>query len=158
MNSNIFRNFIFWFFHVKFSSMITPRNLTEFSLLNSMLWKVMVGSYNGRESHIDTLWNKTCFVFLAFSESLFAKNHSLTSFNSLLTIWKSVFIFLWESERFVSSAKIIGSKYFVTLLRSLTKIRNNKDPKIELWGTPHVIVSIFRCLSPYVINSFLFDK
>ena len=32
------------------------------------------------------------FVFVfAFSESLFAKSHSFTSFNSLLTIWKSDF-------------------------------------------------------------------
>ena len=137
--------------------------MIEFSLLISMLLNVIVGSCDGKESHIDTLWSKTYFVFVfccffAFSESLFAKNHSLTSFNSLLTIWKSAFIFLREEKRFVSLANIIGSKYFVTSWRSLTTIRNNKGPKIEPWGTPHIIVFIFVCLSPYFINYFLFDK
>ena len=64
--------------------MKTPRNLIVFSLLISMLLNVIVGSCEG-ENHTLTLF--------AFSESLFAKNQSLTSFNFLLTIWKNVLYF-----------------------------------------------------------------
>ena len=56
--------------HVKFSSIITPRNLIESSLLLLILLNVIVGSCDGRESHIEILWNKTYFVFFAFSERL----------------------------------------------------------------------------------------
>ena len=126
-NSNILKNLFsttsIWFFHVKFSSLITPRNLPGFSLLISMLLNVMDGSCNRRESHIGSLQSKT--YFFVFSENL-------ASFNSLLRIWK----------RFVSSANIFGSKC-VTLWRSLTKIRNKKGPKIEPWGIPILIVSSF---------------
>ena len=73
--------------------MIMPRNLTEFSLLISMLLNAMVGSCNGRQSDIAHEIKHT-LLFFAFNESLFAKNHLFPSFNSLLTIWKSVFIFL----------------------------------------------------------------
>ena len=41
--------------HVKFSSIITPRNLIEFSLLILILLNVIVVSCDGRESHIETL-------------------------------------------------------------------------------------------------------
>ena len=80
-NSNIFRNLLsttsILFFHVKFSSMIMPRNLIEFSLLVSMLLNAIVDSCNRGDSHIDSLWNKTYFILFVFSGSLFAKNHSL---------------------------------------------------------------------------------
>ena len=33
---------------------------------------------------------------------------------------------------FVSLADIIGSEYFVTLWKSLTKIGNNKGPKLSI--------------------------
>ena len=41
-----------------------------------------------------------------------------------------------NTKRFVSTA----------LWRRLKNSRNNKGPKIEPWGTPHVIVSISVCL------------
>ena len=47
------------------------------------------------ENHTLTLYEIKHILFLfTFSEGLFAKSHSLTSFISLLTTWKSVFIFL----------------------------------------------------------------
>ena len=85
-------------FHAKFTTMITPRNLAEFSLLVLTLFNVVVDSLNRRELHIDTLIIFLqlvmifFFFFFAFNESFFAKNHLLTSFISLLTT--SVFIFL----------------------------------------------------------------
>ena len=70
-----------------------------------------------------------------------------------------VFLHIHENEkRFVLSTNITRSNYFVNLQRFLTKIKNNNRPKIKPWGTPYLIVSIFVCLSPYIINCFLFDK
>ena len=82
-NFNIFRDFILYDFN-----MIFPCQGENFSMLSRF-------SATG-ENHTLLLYEikHTLFfllVFFAFSESLFAKNHSCTSFNSLLTIWKKVF-------------------------------------------------------------------
>ena len=50
----------------------------------------------------------------------------------------------------IKKVRIIGKHYLLRLnilsQRSLTKIRNNKGPKIEPCGPPHVIASIFVCI------------
>ena len=65
-------------FQVIFSSIITPRNLTEDSRLISILLKVIVGNLNGILSHVLGLWKNRYLVFPALRDSLFAINHSLT--------------------------------------------------------------------------------
>ena len=48
-------------------------------------------------------------TFFAFSESLFAKNHSFTSFSSLLTIWKKCFYTFMK----IKKVCIVGEHYWV---------------------------------------------
>ena len=64
-------------FQVIFSSVITPRNLTEDSPFILILLKILVGNLNGILSHALGLWKNRYLVFPALRD-LFAKNHSLT--------------------------------------------------------------------------------
>ena len=65
-------------FQVIFSSVITPRNLTEDSRFISIQLKILEGNLNGILSRALGLWKNRYLVFPALRDCLFAKNHSLT--------------------------------------------------------------------------------
>ena len=73
----------------------------------------MVGNSNWRESRIDTLWDKTYIVFVLF---YLVKGYLRKTINKFQFTVNDLEVFLYFYE---------NKKYFVTLWRSLTKIRNN---------------------------------
>ena len=69
-------------FQETFSSMITPRNVTEISLFISKLFSVTAVSFNGVLSLARSLWKSVKFVLRGFREILLKLNQSLTCFSS----------------------------------------------------------------------------
>ena len=141
--------------------------MTKLGLLILLLLNVIVGSCNGIESHIQHRIiqshsiKSNILIFFFFLHLVKACLLKTIHAEVLIHCYQfgKVFLHIHENEkRFVLSTNITRSNYFVNLQRFLTKIKNNNRPKIKPWGTPHLIVSIFVCLSPYIINCFLFDK
>ena len=118
-----------WYFQVKFSSIVSPRNLVVFTRDSSVPSKITdVFGTSDLSFESATLWlyfvicgvpSTIKFVLLALTESLFALNQLLTSSNSLLIklIWLA--IFLWEYKIVVSSANNIKSRTSEVLVISL---------------------------------------
>ena len=61
---------------------------------------------------------------------------------------------LCEKKRFVSFANMIGFSTFEVWCKSFTYNRNNKGPKIDSWGIPHVTVAFLVELSSKEINYY----
>ena len=98
--------------------------------------------------HMSGYWSNTALarilylkmVFPTLSDSLFAKNHSLSLIDSSLTILKIVFkLLLSKKKKIASPANIIGTSTFEELRRSFTYSKNNNDPSIESCDTPDLI-------------------
>ena len=84
-------------FHDKLSSNKTPRDFIVLALLISSLIIFNVGRKKGMLYLLPDLWNKEILVFLAFSGSLFAENHSLTLINS--TVLNNVLMLLCSKKK-----------------------------------------------------------
>ena len=134
---SMFRNFIFydstWFFWVGFSSIVTTRNLTKFVVLISMLLNIMVGSYHGTKTPFrfmkHNILSSFCSSWKLMSESI----HSQVFI--YYQLFGKVFLHFYKNKKgfiVLSLLKIIESKYFFTLWRWLTKIRNNNGPKTSI--------------------------
>ena len=89
-------------------------------------------------------------VFLTFSDSLVAENHSLILNNSSLIVLNNVFMLLCSKKKFVSSANVIGTSTFEQLGRLFTYNKNYNGPSIGLCGTPHLIF-VFNVSADLVI-------
>ena len=107
------------FLQVRFSSKITCKNLTSYSLFIIDLLIFISGYYKRNIVSLTKLVKKYIFGLPVFSESLFALNHSCMFMSSWLTIWNNAFMSWLEKNRFVSSANIIGFNILDALLRSL---------------------------------------
>ena len=89
----------------------------------------------------DDLWKKENLVFWTFNDNLLALNQLLTLVSSLFIFSNKMLMSLCEKKRFVSSANMIGFSTFEVWCKSFTYNRNNKGPKMDPWGTPHVTVT-----------------
>ena len=123
------------------SSVNTPKYLTEVIRFISLSFINNDGSFKGILSFSRALWKNVYLVLSLFRDNLFALSHLKTLFSSKLAVWKSSSLFLWEKNRFASSANIMGSSISDTLNKSFTHImtRNQISHKC--------ITKIFRLLS-----------
>ena len=78
------------------------------------------------------------FVFLRFSESLFALIHSVSLSNSKLTVFIRVLGLSCEKKTLESSAKSMKERMSDDLQKSLIYSINNSGPKRLPWGTPQL--------------------
>ena len=131
-----------WSFQVKFSSMRKPRNLVLFTRDNSTLSKITLILFSG----LEVWWVVPIimkFVLLAFTDNLLVLNQFVTSFNSVFIKSTLLLIYLSEHKMVVSSAKSINWSIFDVFTISLMYSLNKSGPKIEPWGTPHIISRFF---------------
>ena len=101
-----------WFFHVRHSSMSTPRNFVNFTLSSAVLSSK---TFKSSCVLVDVIWGVPIimeFVWEAFTHNLFALNQLVTSSNSLFTISILLLISLCEYKMVVSSANNIKSSTF----------------------------------------------
>ena len=138
-----------WYFHIKFSSIVSPRNFVFFTRSSSVPSKITDVFAISDSSLVSTLFwlhavifgvtSTIKFVLLAMTKSLFATNQMLTSSYSLLIklIWLA--ISLWEYKIVVSSTNKIKSRTSEILVISLMWRTKSKRPKIEPCGTPQII-------------------
>ena len=106
-----------WFFHVTFSSMITPRKSTVFSfnfdVIESNCRRM------GQNCHqFATLWNKTCLVLVKFSESL-----------GVIHLWRPN---LTKLTKFVTPYPLHPQKWTIELLLKNNRFRKN----VAIFETP----------------------
>ena len=69
--------------------------------------------------------------FSAFSDSLFAENHSLVLINLSLTVLNNALMLLCSRRKSVLYTDIIGTSTFEGLGRSFTCKKNNNGPSAE---------------------------
>ena len=124
-----------WSFQNNFLSMITPRNLVllvSLIISSSMLiFKLGWGLF--------LLENIMKCVFMIFKDILFAFNHKENSFNSVFRVFKIKSASLPLINKLLPSANNIGNVYWQTEARWFIYNRNNREPRIDPCGTPHLI-------------------
>ena len=79
----LFSTVCIWSLHVRFSSIQTPKNIIEDSLLTVNPFRFRFGSRNEILSFLDDFWKKESLVFLTFNDNLLALNQLLTFVSSL---------------------------------------------------------------------------
>ena len=117
------------------------KNFIEDSPSTVNLFIFRFGSRSGMLSFFDDFWKKEYLVFLAFNINLLALNQLLTFVSYLFTFSNKMLMTLRENKRFMSSTNMIGFSIFEAWCKSFTCNKNNKSPKIDLWGTPHITVA-----------------
>ena len=130
-----------WSLHVRFPSIQTPKNFIEDS--RSIVSPFIFSSEAATEYYLFSMIcgkKKTCF-FLTFNNNLLALIQLLTFVSPLFIFSNKMLMSLCEKKRFLSPASMIGFSTFEAWCKSLTCNRNNKGPKMDLWGTPHVTVT-----------------
>ena len=140
----IFRDIVFEiqsmrFFHVRHSSMSTPRNFVNFTLSSPVLSSK---TFKSSRVLVDVIWGVPIIMKLAleaFTDNLFALNQLVTSSNSLFINSILLLISLCEYKMVVSSANNIKSSTFEVYVISFTYYIKRRGPSIESCGTPHVI-------------------
>ena len=98
------------------------------------------------------VWNKTNLVLSVFSDNLLAQSHSCTLQSSLLIVNSSDCKFLWEWDKFESSAKRWRSRTEDALLKSFMYNRKRRGPSTDPWGTPQVTDFCSDAIIPIVTN------
>ena len=132
-----------WSFQDNLLSMMTPRNLVlAVSLIVSP--SILIHILGWGLFLLEIIMK--C-VFLIFKESLFAFNHKEISFNSLFMVLMIKSGSLPLINKLLSSANNIGNVHSQTEARSFMYIRNNRGPRIDPCGTPHLI-NWLRDLTP----------
>jgi hypothetical protein len=125
-----------WSFHVKFWLKITPKNLVletcSILVLSINMSKLLV-------TGLVLVAKIMKFVFLIFSDNLFNLNQYDILVSSLLTLAIRLFKFVSLINRLVSSANIIMLNSLETLTMSLIYKMNKRGPRMDPWGTPHLI-------------------
>ena len=150
-----------WFFHVRFLSMITPKNLVELTLFKDTPSSLILRfSFSKSLELVDTdsfntlmswfismnflvLWwvpSTMLFVLPALTDNLLAWNQLHISCSSLLIYSFWDVISGWENNKVVSSANRISSSKEVVFTISLIYNMNNNGPRIDPWGTPQLII------------------
>ena len=135
---------LMWFFHVKHSSISTPRNFVNFTRSSAVLSSI---TFKSSRAFVDVIWgvpNIMKFVLLAFIDNLLALNQLFTSCNSSFTIFILLFMSLCEYKIVVSSANKIKSRIFDVYVISLTYNIKSSGPSMEPCGTPQMIFSGFE--------------
>src|ERR1043165_1836489 len=102
--------------------------------------------------------NKMKLVFTRFSDNLLALNHSPTNFSSILIVFTSTSIDLFDMNTLVSSANMIKWRSDEAFEISFTYIKNSRGPNIEPCGTPHVMSEICEICPLYGTHCLLFLK
>ena len=105
---------LMWFFHVRHSSISTPRNFVNFTRSSAVFSSI---TFSSSRAFIDVMWgvpNIMKFGLLAFIDSLLALNQLFTSCSSSFTIFTLLFISLFEYKIVVSSANKIKSRILST--------------------------------------------
>ena len=124
-----------WSFQDNLLSMITSRNLVLLvSLIISPSMLIFISGWG-----LFLLENIVKCVFLIFKDSLFAFNHKEISFNSVFRVFIIKSASLPLINRLLSSANNIGNVYGQTEARSFIHKRNNRRPRFDPCGTPHLI-------------------
>ena len=125
--------------HDRSSSMYIPRVLLAVTLLTWSFPSLMLnGCIRFVILCLDAISMYSVLVTLILN--LFAVSQSLTISSFELTdSWTSLKQ-APVTEMFVSSANILVFAWFRQHGRSLIYRRNSKGPRIEPWGTPHVII------------------
>jgi hypothetical protein len=80
--------------------------------------------------------NLIIFILSKFINKLLAGNNLIIQQGTKSDTEQKSLKFLLEIMTLVSSASISGCDTEFILRRSLIYIMNNRDPKIDLWGTP----------------------
>ena len=117
-------------------SMMTPRNLV--SVTSMILFLSIDISFLDRGTYFAV--KSMTFVLSMFRESLLALTHAYTLAIYLLISETISFRLYPVANRFVSSAKRIGMKYSETWGKSLIYNKKSKGPRMDPWGTPHLIL------------------
>ena len=142
-----------WSFQFNFSSIMIPKNL-GFVTSVIELFSIFIVNF---ALHLFRM-NSMHWVLSTFNVNLFTFSHFAISFNSVFSIHSisSRFFPFWN--KFESSAKKIGIVYLQTLARSFIYTKNNKGPKMDPWGTPHLMFINLYCSLLYVTYCFRFIK
>ena len=128
-----------WFFHLRHSSMSTPRNFVNFTISSAVLSSKM---FKFSRALVDVIGDVPIimkFVLDAFTDNLFALNQLVTSSNSLFINSILLMIFYCEYKMVVSSANNINSSTFEVYVILFTCNIKRRGPSIEPCGTPHKI-------------------
>jgi len=139
--------------HLKFSRWYPGYSLHWLSMLTDMFLSIDIFSFLFVLEQ-----NKIKFVFSRFNDSLFALNHSPTSFNLALILLASSPIDPSDINTLVSSANITKLSSEDVLEKSFTYIRNNKGPNTEPCSTPQVTLDTCDVCPLYETLCFLFLK
>ena len=148
----LFSRYFMCSFHDKLSSNKAPRNLIVLALSISWMFVFNVGRWERILYFLRNLWNNENLVFPAFSDSLFAENHTLILIN-----WSLTLIMMWLCYR--AQKNIVCEHYWrknIWRIREMAYInKNNDSPSNEPCGTPHLI-SFFTVLEDSVIFIYFF--
>ena len=151
--SFIFSYFFFKIFYV-FFPMISYPLIRQWQKALSISWMFVfnVGRWERILYFLRNLWNNENLVFPAFSDSLFAENHTLILIN-----WSLTLIMMWLCYR--SQKNIVCEHYWsknIWRIREMVYInKNNDSPSNEPCGTPHLI-SFFTVLEDSVTFIYFF--
>ena len=136
----LFSRYFMCSFHDKLSSNKAPRNLIVLALSISWMFVFNVGRWERILYFLRNLWNNENLVFPAFSDSLFAENHTLILINWLLTL-----IMMWLCYR--AQKNIVCEHYWsknIWRIREMAYInKNNDSPSNEPWHSTLDI--LFHC-------------
>ena len=95
-------------FHERFSSVSTPRNFVTFSLSMTILSIFKKGSDSLKNLFFEAGWNREYFIFVKFSDNLFALNQRDVLLSSSSYQKKKSPTCMPERNKLVSSANMIG--------------------------------------------------
>ena len=139
-------------FQDKLESNMTPRNLVDVTI-SVLLPSIYM--FIGCESILNLGPKIIACVLSRLSESLLALNHWINKGISLLSLLVRAWVLLPVIKRLESSANIIGENRVEIEPRSFIYRRNRIGPRMEPWGTPHLIILVEELTPLYVVNCFL---
>ena len=122
-------------FHFSLSVKITPKNFVSYCLINKVSC-ILIFKFE-----IFSLLKIIYEVLSRFRDNKFALNHSFITANSEFIIFSICCTDFPVKNKLVSSANIIVDNILEAKLRSLIYIWNRTGPKIDPWGTPHLIIA-----------------
>jgi hypothetical protein len=126
-------------FHESLESIMTPKNF-DFSTVSKVCSLILI------LISLEILFFFGAkiieWVFFIFRESRLAVSHS-TSFGISSLIWDcSISRFGPDTNKLESSAKSKDERTVENLARSLMYTRKSRGPRIDPWGTPHLMYNL----------------
>ena len=125
-------------FQLRCESVSMPRYLMQYSLFNCLLFKKRLKEKSCNPSRGG--WKIMKFDFSIFRESWLALSQVWTLINSEFILFCSIWRLLLSSNKFASSAKKWKSNSCEEQWKSFIYNKNNKGPRTEPCGIPHVIL------------------